>query len=295
MIIIGAGYSGLIAAHFFPKAKVLEIGAENNHKALLRFRSPDVGNALNIPFKKVNVSKGVYFDGKFVSVDVRLANWYSKKVVGRISDRSVWNIEPSQRYIAPENLYEQMLDAVGKNVSFNTAYQHWAKPTEEISISTLPMHAMCAMVDMPCPTLHRAPIIVRRWRLPEDCNVYQTVYFPDPTLKLYRASITGNLLIAEYSDTAGDFDGTQFVFDAFGLFETDAEPLGEYSQSYGKIAPTDELWRRKIVADLTTQHNVYSLGRFATWRNILLDDVLKDIQVIKSLIEMDEYGRRKIS
>ena len=41
---------------------------------------------------------------------------------------------------------------------------------------------------------------------------------------------------------------------------------------------------------MTVDHGVYSLGRFATWRNILLDDVVKDIDVIKSMMGQDKYG-----
>jgi hypothetical protein len=36
---------------------------------------------------------------------------------------------------------------------------------------------------------------------------------------------------------------------------------------------------------LTHERNIYSLGRFATWRNILLDDVVDDIAAIKKLLK----------
>jgi hypothetical protein len=36
---------------------------------------------------------------------------------------------------------------------------------------------------------------------------------------------------------------------------------------------------------LTEEHNIYSLGRFATWRQLLLDDLVKDIGVIEKLID----------
>jgi hypothetical protein len=36
---------------------------------------------------------------------------------------------------------------------------------------------------------------------------------------------------------------------------------------------------------LTHEHNVFSLGRFATWRNILLDDVVDDIVQVKRLLK----------
>ena len=54
----------------------------------------------------------------------------------------------------------------------------------------------------------------------------------------------------------------------------------------------DEQKRRMVISKLTSNYNVYSLGRFATWRNILLDDVLNDIYQIKKLIESDSYTKR---
>jgi branched-subunit amino acid ABC-type transport system permease component len=65
-----------------------------------------------------------------------------------------------------------------------------------------------------------------------------------------------------------------------------------HKQSYGKIAPIDEQFRRFVVEHLSQKHSIYSLGRFATWRNILLDDVLKDLQVIKKLMNADLYSRK---
>jgi hypothetical protein len=50
----------------------------------------------------------------------------------------------------------------------------------------------------------RAPIHVARYRVPK-CAVYQTVYFPRPETSVYRASITGDLLIVEH--VASDYEG----------------------------------------------------------------------------------------
>jgi hypothetical protein len=83
------------------------------------------------------------------------------------------------------------------------------------------------------------------------------------------------------------------VLDAFGLVEDDVEVIdANHKQSYGKIAPIDEPLRRFVVENLSQQHGVYSLGRFATWRNILLDDVLQDLNVIKKLVNADSYTRK---
>ena len=59
-----------------------------------------------------------------------------------------------------------------------------------------------------------------------------------------------------------------------------------------KITPIDEDTRRWVIETLSQKEEIYSLGRFATWRNILLDDVLKDLQVIKKLMNADLYSRK---
>ena len=56
-------------------------------------------------------------------------------------------------------------------------------------------------------------------------------------------------------------------------------------QRYGKILPFDEEERQAFILWATETFGIYSLGRFATWRQILLDDLVRDIGVIKRLIE----------
>ena len=43
--------------------------------------------------------------------------------------------------------------------------------------------------------------------------------------------------------------------------------------------------------DITTALGIYSLGRHATWRKILLDDVVQDIQRIESMLKTSAYDR----
>ncbi len=138
-------------------------------------------------------------------------------------------------------------------------------------------------------------IVVLRWRVPR-CDIYQTVYFPDWLTGCYRASITGDLFIAEFignsrSQTNIYSNDEVDIFAPFGLKESDCKPLFEHAnrQTMGKITPIDDVWRRQFIQMLSSVHGIYSLGRYATWRNILLDDVLKDIRVIKSLIGSDTY------
>lgn len=292
-MIIGAGYAGLIAAHAFPGKPIYEAQPEPRemHKALLRFRSDAVSQLTGIEFRAVTVRKGVWLCNKFCQPDIRLANMYSQKCLGELrGDRSIWSVEPVTRYIAPETLYEQMVENVGARIYWDSSIE--LSPAVDLpqAITTAPLPVTLDQLNVTTEAqFHHAPITVIRFRVPR-CDLHQTVYFPTARHTLYRASITSDLLIAEF---AGEPEGGWASDMELALnLPLDIEPLEEAKQSYGKIAPIDETNRRAILGLLTTQHNVYSIGRFATWRNILLDDVVHDCGVVKRLMRGDLYEQR---
>ncbi len=62
-------------------------------------------------------------------------------------------------------------------------------------------------------------------------------------------------------------------------------------QRYGKISPLPAQQRQALLLRLTREFGVYSLGRFATWRNLLLDDLPQDAERIRALLRMSAYER----
>ncbi len=53
-------------------------------------------------------------------------------------------------------------------------------------------------------------------------------------------------------------------------------------QKFSKIIPVNEEARKRFMHWATVKHNIYSLGRFATWRpNLLLDDLVNDVRLIE--------------
>lgn len=296
MLIFGAGLAGLLAGTQFQTATILEAGPEGHtaHKALLRFRTSAVGDSLGIPFRRVCVRKGIWFDGEFVPPSIEMANCYSRKVIGRFLDRSIWNIDSVERYIAPENLIEQLIERCGKRILWQTPVNESVlrstKVSSDCAISTIPMSAMvrlASFVTADEPTFQYASIHVRRYRIP-NADVYQTIYYPTRDSAIYRASITGSLAIVEYSEHADEYPW----WEAFGLYDNELEPIESSTQRFGKIAPIDDDWRRQFIFDLSQRDRIFSLGRFATWRNILLDDVLADLSVIRKLMTASAYSAR---
>ncbi len=290
MQIIGAGLSGLIAAHIWPRAPVYEVAPAPSptHAALLRFRSEAVSNIVGIPFRRVTVRKGIWHDGAYHTPSIRLSNLYSQKCLSRIEpDRSIWNIEPAERYVAPSDLYQMLVDAVGLRITWGCDFYKDVMPTLSSTapkISTAPLPTTLSALGYPHPAeFRRAAITVQRYLIPK-CDAFQTVYFPSSKHSMYRASITGQLLIVEHATA----EAPQGYWDesleaAFGIDLGAATPLSTVRQEYGKIAPIPDTQRKATLFELTRLHRIFSLGRFACWRNSLLDDVVADAAVIKRL------------
>lgn len=294
--IVGAGLAGLIAAHAWPNARIIESapGPFQAHKALLRFRSDAVSRLTGIEFRKVTVRKGIWSRGDFCAPSIRLANLYSTKVAGAGLERSIWNIDPAERFIAPESFYCQLIDATQARISFGA----WYAGDHGDTVSTAPLTVMIDFhaLDAGEELFERKPIIVKRWKLPKT-DLFQTVYYPDPSTALYRASITGDLLIAEFmsEDVITDCTTELMLAESFGINMDAAQPIEQTRQTFGKINHIDERVRKSLLWELTDKHQIYSLGRFATWRNILLDHVVDDIAAIKRLQKANTtYDRRKL-
>lgn len=290
-VIIGAGLSGLIAAHAWPRATVLEQQPAPNqmHRAVLRFRGQQVAALVGIEFTPVTVRKAIRSRGLECAPSIALANSYSRKVLGRVeNDRSIWSLEPVTRWIAPDTLYEQLVGQVGPRIEWNETADIQLIALEGWDVvSTAPLAVAAAAVGVVLPfDCIAAPIEVRRYRIPL-CDAYQTIYWPDQGTRLYRASVTRDLLIAELMQEGPEFGDNELeleLMEAFGLDELC--PATHHSQRYGKIATVPDDQRRDVLLQLTARHGVYSLGRFATWRNVLLDDLPHDIAVIKRLLLM---------
>lgn len=287
--IIGAGLSGLIAATQFPNSVIYEKmkAPTEKHKALLRFRTPDVGTLTGIPFRKVKVYKEV-FNGYICRqhASIKDMNDYSKKVTGAILSRSISSTDVSERYIAPDDFYSMLEDSLHNRIRYNSDFSF-----EEPCISTAPMPILAAKFGYDVKFNYNKSAVYR-WRIP-NADVFQTIYVTDPNNPIYRASITGDIFIVEATKfgVIANHHISQ-VAERFGIDIESAISLGKVDQQYGKINPIDERTRRHIISSLTDTFGIYSLGRFATWRNILLDDLVGDIQVVKRIIQQDVYEQR---
>ena len=299
--IIGAGMAGLLAGNMLERGHKLRImeaqsGLPNNHGALLRFRSNLCSDVTGIPFKKVHVNKAVKFGSVFAPrVNPYLANQYSLKVTGEISDRSIWNLDPVTRYIAPMDFINRM--AVDLNIKyampFNGIKSSRGSEADPV-ISTIPMPVMMDIIGWKHkPKFKHRPIWTYNVKISNPkVDVYQTIYYPDLDIPHYRASLCGDLLTIEF--VADPSEGgllaaiLEDVLDDFGLRDPLLNDFGGLKrQEYGKLVDCDDEARKDFIYTLTREYNIYSLGRFATWRQILLDDVVEDVKIIQKLINSE--------
>lgn len=305
-VVIGAGMAGLLAAAVLRDecSNVLEAQSElpNNHSALLRFRSSIVGDTLNIPFRQVNVIKAVQSLGNPVADAIA----YARKTTGRATLRSVITAQGAveQRYIAPDDFIARLRSKVTAAVHFNERWD--GSHGEEPIISTLPMPVLMKLLNYePVEPIHFQSVVGYTLTTElQDCDVCATIYIPQPGELAYRASITGNRLIVEMAfpgktperaamavshliESAKARDG--HLVSVLRFFGMDHVPLVPRAavikpQQYAKILPVSDTARKRFMLWATEHCNVYSFGRFATWRpGLLLDDLINDLRVIQRL------------
>jgi hypothetical protein len=307
MIVAGAGLAGLIAASMLRDEVegVYELQSQlpHNHSALLRFRSSVVGDAVGIPFRKVKVMK---------SVDpwrnpVADALMYSMKCTGKAQLRSVVSAagEIEERFIAPDDFIPRLAKQVGPKIAFNAGVEN-ALGRHKV-ISTVPMPAIMDLLgweDKPAFDFTGGWTIT--CDLPKSIDVCATVYMPHPAVEPYRASITDHRLIIEVSDwqlNPQQQEPSKELAIGAACMALGLDHLMDYVKEhhemkrmkYAKILPIPDAVRKRFIIWASEKHNVYSLGRFATWRpGLLLDDVVNDVRQIQKMASGEVHSYKSM-
>ena len=296
MIILGAGLTGCIAAMYNQHATILCPTSREGlkkHKAILRFPSDRIERITGIDCKKRRITKSNECPGE---PTIRECNRYSLKVTGGYYDRSILDLHPVERWIPPSNFHDIMLDILDHRIQYEAKIEDYIMDLcPDVVISTLPMAENWslfgnAMEVLPQDVEHRE-IFVTRLTV-ERCDLWHTKYYPSDSNVAYRASIEGNLLTIE-SIAPVSYNDITYVTNTFGFQRNHVLTIEEnFMQKIGKIVPMDETKRKDVIHRMTLDFNVYSLGRWATWRSIQLDDVANDLNVIKRMIAQGPYDMR---
>jgi len=309
LTVFGAGLAGLIAARMLSERNPVIMEAQsslpNNHHAVLRFKSGVVGDVTNIPFKKVQVSKWVLRDAG--SNPIRDAAVYSRKVTGKLHARSIQDTRPVERYIAPSDLVRRLAHTA--RIAYDVTFESWSHNLARAHgpvISTVPIPIMMDLFKWDDkPGFNSMP----GWTLkaiikPElDCQLYGTVYSAVERDLWYRASMTGNELMIEGAGIPLSPERYDEVLSAglkvFGLCRDDLSESHQHVSKYQKIADLNGPEResvKRFMMWLSDEHQIYSLGRFATWRpKLLLDDLVNDVRVIARLMDGESHYNQTLN
>lgn len=303
--IIGAGMAGLLAGnmlrHHKPQLYEAQSSLPNNHEAVLRFRSPIVGDVLSIPFRKVTMMKS-HLPWRNPVADA-LAYSFKNNGIYR-SDRSiVQGTTTGDRWIAPKNFIANMAEDL--NIYFNRTFDFVGQDSLSLNkplpcISTIPMPALMKLLMYPViPSFEWRPGYVVKGKV-ANCDAFVSLLIPDPDIRFSRVSITGDELIIEFTgEMPADIEDQPKLN---GIIASAATILGLrpttmisnvecHAQRYAKIAPINDDERKAFMHWATDKFNIYSLGRFATWRpNLLLDDLVNDIRLIDRWIKAGRYA-----
>lgn len=289
--------AGLLAANMLRRhdVSVLEKSPTlpRNHTAVLRFRTTAASDATGIPFAREQVLKGLYKDGRVVTeATLEDLNRYSAMVTGgNIFTRSILNLQPAERWCAPIDFVTQM--ARNLNIEFNQSFE-LDLTSFGVIISTIPMPFMMEMVEWKDrPKFTFLPVWTIKATLTHPTiRACQTLYRCHTT-QWYRATLHNQEVTLEFmfdpTNHHGVLHSGQWIHSAlmcFGLERVVVKEEPTLSKiDIGKILPIDESVRKRFMLWMTEKHGVYSLGRFATWRNILLDDVVGDVKKIEAMIQ----------
>jgi hypothetical protein len=285
LVIVGAGLAGLLAGNMLARHRptIYERQAElpNNHSAVLRFATSIIGDVLGIPFREVTMMKA---SASWMNPVADALNYSFKNLGQYRSDRSiVKGIVTEKRYIAPPDLVAIMADRLAAPITFDTDYTFNGEGRSPV-ISTIPMPILMSALNYE----RRPEFRFRSGRnvraKVKECDAYCSLLVPHPESVVSRISLTGNELIVECT-AKEEPDATTIIgiaCELLGFRDKDVSDVTEYKQQYQKIMPISEAERKNFMHWATDRFNIFSLGRFATWRpSLQMDDLVNDIRKIE--------------
>lgn len=314
--IIGLGMASLLAKCYFKDAELIARESEleafdpnKHHTAVLRFKSDLVSKISGIEMPHVIVRKEVVnaYNNK-MDLSIAAINAYSLKVNECLVERSITDADKIvSRYVPRDNFISQLWDNIDKEdiVTVNDTFDlNTLCEKDEAIISTIPLWKWYKELRNDGIDYKIKPIRVVVYKIP-NCNLHQTIYFPFHN-GVYRTTIEYDRMIIEaVNELNDDINNIAFlnepdrllfeVCKAFGIFNwSNFKLISDHVYHLGKMNTfnIDNNRRKALILDLTLKKNVYSLGRYATMRNIGMDSIAEDILKIDKLIKIDNYSSR---
>jgi hypothetical protein len=314
IVILGSGVAGALAAGsmqaFNPivyTASSEDSSGLSQHKAIMRLRNPEAGSLLGCNLKPIKIQKMLYYGGALHhSSNITAANLYSKKIYGEIGYRSIDNLGTADRYLLQGQIKinncrwkHKLIEVHEEKVLCFENNRFYQEVNYDYCISTIPLPLMLKFCGIDTPyKFVTEQIFVYRLKLKTKCNVNQTIYIPEPEYNTYRASLQEQELILECIQDSPDPGEVTQIVELFGLRGNDftGEEAEITTQKNGKMINTDGEIRKALIFRLTMDYNILSFGRYAVWKPLRVDHLIKDIEKIKRIISSkDKYTMHKES
>lgn len=312
MIIVGAGISGSIAGEYFRRysPKIYDqrpegLSVYNNHHAIMRMKTRDAGDIIGREIKEIKISKEIYYKGEHhKTANTMFNNLYSLKVNGSIEDRSISTVNGSHetRYIIKDFKIQYIGRTALSGVDLNKKRLYFDRDgckfevDYDVVLSTIPMPVMLKAAGATAGVeFKKRSIFITRQIYDFECKeIYQTIYYPSRNMKAYRATLESSTLIIESVDGYPSEKEYSEIEESFGIDSSMRSPYAPIlnSQEFGKIIDIDDITRKRLLNHLTERHSIYSIGRFAIWKNIKVDDLIKDLRKIDEMINVDSESNR---
>lgn len=297
LLIIGAGVSGIMAyrntSHLNPLLVESRDGLNKqpigNHHAVMRLRSPVSATMLGCRIKAVEVKKAILYGGRlFDKCNITMNNLYSLKTSGEIVSKSIWAVEPCTRYeissairIPDGVLFGHTLVRLFKRTAIFSTGEGHTQVEYKNAISTIPLPSLLSATGTKTDLKFESkPIYITRVNISESSEgIHQTIYLPEKEYSAYRATIENKTLIVEAVKPVS-YKELNTIENLFGLSCRKKRDSNQFVMKFGKMKSVDDGKRKDLLYQLTDQHSIYSLGRFAVWKPLTIDKTIADFEKI---------------
>lgn len=330
IVVIGSGIAGCLAANFFKAEEVVvvekspKINFNSSHNAVMRMGDQRIGLILGSRLKKIEVKKEFYWDGViYKDPPISAKNSYSLKVSGIIQERSIkrpsggrYLFDEDKNYlkgirrhfssevIKIEDKFLELKDLVSSRI-YREEY--------DVCISTIPLFSLGKIIGweefdvfFDLRRVYTCVFDIGK-SFPVSSEVNQTIYVSDICFDMYRATLQGCKMIFEFVGLEEEKENKERegkwgkeiieIMALFGIpnpilyFDPDEFEFKRNSQ--GKISKIDEGKRKGILSSITEEYNLYSLGRYATWKpQLMVEDLVQDLERIREMIKIGEKRRK---
>lgn len=311
IVIIGSGVAAVVATRIGASLPIVAYSAAppssaiDNHHAVLRLKDSSSATVLGCRAVRVMAHRMALHCGKLIEhSDVGANNEYSIKVYGELRDCSILHLGRVERYLisppaVPSGVCKFKQRLVGLSLADRTLTFE-DTDTREVSsvryrwcISTIPMPVMARLAGVPCSASFIClPIGVRRYTLHTRSSICQTLYVPSRDYQTYRITIHNQEVMVEHVISGHPYQESEVedLIGWLGVGIKDLELVSSHIQEFGKIIPIEEMVRKRIMYQLTSKANVVSLGRYATWKSLRVEDVVEDAVKAFNLVAVrDEH------